>query len=109
MPFITLSLAALTGVSQYLSGEEVYCTTPALDGYPCTQTRPSLSADDVTLYMCMALYYQWHTCFHLSPFTSVRPSASIRLLLSKLDNPHLQRSATRPTIKHAYQGLSPAL
>jgi len=103
MPFITLSLAALTGDSQYLSGEEVYCTTPALDGYPL------LSDDDVTLYIGMALYYQWHTCFHLSPFTSVRPSSSIQLLLFKLDNPHIQLSATRPTIKHVYQGLGPAL
>ena len=34
-PFINIfSLAALTGDSQYLSWEEVYCTTPALDGYP---------------------------------------------------------------------------
>jgi len=33
MPFVTFSLAPLTGYSQYLNWEEVYCMTPALDGY----------------------------------------------------------------------------
>ena len=50
--------------------------TPALDEYPLHLDN------DITQYMHMALYCQWHTCFHPLPFTSVWPSDSVQLLLS---------------------------
>jgi len=85
MPFITLSLAALTGDSQYLSGEEVYCTTQLWMDIPCSQMMMSL----------YILHGSLLSMAHLLPSVtiySVGPSASIQLLLSKLDNPHLQLS-----------------
>src|SRR5882724_6972916 len=90
---------------QYLSGEEVYCMIPALDGYPLHLDKTLALRQDPHTQTMTSL----NICTWLSVVNSTLASIHHHLLLSELAIPHLWLSATRPTITHVYHGLSLAL